>query len=127
MSEPICISEGHAFFFVAAAVAKRALAEPMKAHERLRMLEALDRMIDSHFTAEMLKLIEPASDAELAMVREARSLDPKEIKRDDPSLPPSIHLIAKSLDHFARLNVGIRSVKALYSAGKATLTTTGIN
>jgi hypothetical protein len=113
-----CLPEGHAFFFVAAAVAKRALADlPMKAGERLRILEAMDHMLDSHFTAEMLQLIEPASDTELAMVDAARSLDPKARKPDDP-LPPSVHLLASSIEHFAKLNVAIRSVLQLYGAGR---------
>jgi hypothetical protein len=119
MSEPSCVPDGHAFFFVAAAVAKRALADlPMKAGERLRLLEQMNRMLGSHFTAEMLQLIEPASDAELAMVTEAQSLDPKGPRKSDATLPPSVHLIAQSVEHFARLNIGIRSVLQLYSAGR---------
>jgi hypothetical protein len=117
MSDP-CIPPGTAFFMVAIAVAKRALADlPMRAGERLRVLEQINRAVDSHFTAEMLQLVEPASDAELAMVGEAQSLDPKERKPDAP-LPPSVHLLASSIEHFAKLNLGIRSVIALYSAGR---------
>jgi hypothetical protein len=66
----------------------------------------------------MIKLIEPASDAELQMIDAARSLDPKGPAKSDATLPPSVHLIADSISHFAKLNVGIRAVIALYNAGQ---------
>jgi hypothetical protein len=120
MSEPSCVPIGHAFFFIAAAVGKRILADlPMKAGERLRLLEKMNSMLDCHFRAEHLQLIEPASDAELAMVTEAQSLDPKGPRKpDDYSLPPSVHLLASSIQEFAKVNVGIRSVLAIYNAGR---------
>jgi hypothetical protein len=115
---PLPITPGHAFFCVAIAAAKRCLAGlPMTAGARLRTLEQINRAADCHFTTETIQLIEPASDAELQMIDAARSLNPKERKPDDP-LPPSVHLLAQSIEHFARLNVGIRSVLALYNAGR---------
>jgi hypothetical protein len=53
----------------------------------------------------------------MPMIDAARSLDPKERKPDDP-LPPSVHLLAESIDHFARRNVGIRAILELYRAGR---------
>jgi hypothetical protein len=116
--EPLPITPGHAFFCVAIAAAKRCLADvPMLAGERLRVLERINGCVDCHFTHAMISLIEPASDAELAMIDAARSLDPKERKSDDP-LPPSVHLLAESVEHFAKLNIGIRSILALCNAGR---------
>jgi hypothetical protein len=47
----------------------------MKAGERLHMLEWLNKQTDNYILPEMLAVIEPMSDAEMAMMHEARSLD----------------------------------------------------
>ena len=103
------VTEGHRFFMISIAAAKRVLADvPMKAGDRLRVLEQLHDAIDLFLTAEMLEMIEPASDAELAMVDAARSLDPKERKPDDP-LPPSVEILGRGevFAEFERINPGI--------------------
>jgi hypothetical protein len=109
------ITEGHAFIMVATAAAKRVLADvPMTAGERLRVLEQINGAVDINLTAEMVQMIEPASDPELAMIDAARELDPKELKSDDP-VPPSVFLLGRRdvLDCFAQHNKGIRAAVEL--------------
>jgi hypothetical protein len=106
------ITSGHCFMMIAIASAKRCLAEmPMTVGQRLRVLEQINGAVDINLTAEMVQLIEPASDIELAMVDAARALDPKERKPDDP-MPPSLDLLGRRdvLECFARHNAGIRAV-----------------
>jgi hypothetical protein len=105
------IASGHCFAMIAIASAKRCLAEmPMTVGQRLRVLEQINGAVDINLTAEMVQLIEPASDLELAMIDAARALDPKESKPDDP-MPPSLDLLGRRdvLDCFAKHNAGIRA------------------
>jgi hypothetical protein len=105
------ITSGHCFMMIAIASAKRCLAEmPMTVGQRLRVLEQINGAVDINLTAEMVQLIEPASDIELAMVDAARALDPKDRKPDDP-FPPSFFILGRRevLDCFAKHNAGIRA------------------
>jgi hypothetical protein len=103
------VTDGHKFFMIAIAVGKRCLRDaPMTAGERLHHLKQMNGAVDRFLTAEMLQMIEPASDVEIAMIDAARELDRKERKPDDP-LPPSVHILSRShvFGHFRRLNPGI--------------------
>ena len=48
----------------------------LKAADRLNLLEKLNGMTDRFFTADMLAMIEPMCDTGVAIIREARTLDP---------------------------------------------------
>jgi hypothetical protein len=61
---------------------KRALVTgKMKAGERLHLLEWLNDQVDTFLTPEMLTTIEPMCDTQIAIMREAHSLNDK----DDPA------------------------------------------
>jgi hypothetical protein len=115
------MAAGHALSFIAVALVKRALLDDttMNAGDRLRLLEKLNGLTDLNFTAAMLALIDPMSDLELEIYREAKSLDPPRPKKDDPR---SLHFQAsfeiltspKVFEHFIALNPGLAAAVRLY-------------
>lgn len=90
---------GRRFDFLFAAYLKRALTTlKMKAGERLQLLEWLNQS----FSPNVLAAIQPMSEAEAAIMREARSLD----RKDDPAAMASFRVLTswKVFGHFLRLN-----------------------
>jgi hypothetical protein len=73
------VPTGYQHLLLVIAYIKRALVLcEMKAGERLHHLEWLNKQTDNYISPEMLAIIEPMSDAEIAMMHEARSLDQNE-------------------------------------------------
>jgi len=74
----------------------------MKPGKRLKLLELLNSLTDNWLTPEMLAIIAPASDTEMAMVNEARSLD----REDDRLGQASFDVLTswRVFKHFRRLN-----------------------
>jgi hypothetical protein len=78
------VPQGYKFSLLAIACIKRAVAQPgMKAGERLHWLEKLNGMTDNYISEEMLAVIERMGDTEMAIVREAMSLN----RADDHGMP----------------------------------------
>jgi hypothetical protein len=72
------VPPGYQHLLLVIAYIKRVLVIcEMKAGERLHHLEWLNKQTDNYVSPEMLAIIEPMSDAEMAMMHEARSLDQK--------------------------------------------------
>ena len=72
------IPPGYQHLLLVIAYIKRVLVVcGMKAGERLHYLEWLNKQTDNYISPEMLAIIEPMSNAEMAMMHEAQSLDPK--------------------------------------------------
>jgi hypothetical protein len=73
------VPPGYQHLLLVIAYIKRVLVVcEMKAGERLYHLEWLNKQTDNNYISpEMLAIIEPMSDAEMAMMHEARSLDQK--------------------------------------------------
>jgi hypothetical protein len=86
-------SAGDRYTLLAIALAKRLLKGPdVKADEQLRLLEELNGLTDGRvITAGMLAVIEPMSDAEVALLDEAEADDSA-----DDRLPPSFNLLTSS-------------------------------
>jgi hypothetical protein len=93
---------GHKHSMLIAAYTKRVLQYEMPTADRLQFLEKLNGLTDLYFTPEMLALIEPMSDTEIAMVNEARSLDPE----DDRLGRASFNVLTswRVFGHLRRLN-----------------------
>jgi hypothetical protein len=78
---------------------KRLIMEPRAtAAMRLRALEVMndwtrDPLLRG-FTPKVLELIDPASDVEMQMIHEARSLDPHPWPEGDYSTPPSFYVLS---------------------------------
>ena len=73
---------GYRYALILAALTKRVLlAKDLKPHDRLELLERLDRVTDRSFSPAVIAVIEPASDVESAIVHEAHSLDPPNNQR----------------------------------------------
>jgi hypothetical protein len=72
----------------------------MKPGKRLRFLELLNSLTDGWLTPEILAVIEPAGDTEMAMINEAKSLD------GDKGCEASLKVLTspKVFGHFRRLN-----------------------
>jgi hypothetical protein len=114
------MAAGQIFSFIAVAATKRTLQDDttMKAGDRLRLLEKLNGLTDLNFTAAMLALIDPMSDLELEIYREAKSLDPPRPKKDDPSsvyFQASFEILTspKVFEHFIALNPGLAAAVRL--------------
>jgi hypothetical protein len=93
---------GYQHLMLWAAYAKRALQYEMPAGKRLQLLEKLNSLTDDYFAPEMLAIIEPMCDTEIAMVNEARSLD----REDDRIGQASFEVLTswRVFGHFRRLN-----------------------
>jgi hypothetical protein len=96
----VFVPAGYVHLMLWAGAGKRALQYQMKPGKRLRLLELLNSLTDNYFTPEMLAAITPASDTEMEMVNEARSLD------GDKGCAASFDVLtgAKVFGHFRRLN-----------------------
>jgi hypothetical protein len=101
------VADGHKWTFIIAALTKRTLQIPdIKAAERLDLLERLNKLTDSYFTASMLAGILPMCDTGYAIFREARSLDPPQ---DETHCAASFNVLATPsvFRHFVQLNPSI--------------------
>jgi hypothetical protein len=105
------VPSGYRLTFIICALLKRALlAADLKVGYRLRFLEAMNHWTDNYFRAEMLQMIDPMSDLEYAIYKEAKSLD-----SEDKHLSPtqrtevSFKLLTgeRVFSHFLKLNRGI--------------------
>jgi hypothetical protein len=68
---------GHQIAFLAVALAKRGLQSPnIKPADQLMVLEKMGRVTDVWFASEMVAIIEPMSDIEYEIYKEAKKLDP---------------------------------------------------
>jgi hypothetical protein len=91
--------------------------EKIPAGERLHWLEKLNGLTDLNFTVDMLALIDPMSDLEMQIFREAKSLD---IKADGLSptqrTQASFDILTSSqvFSHFVTLNPGMAKAARLY-------------
>jgi hypothetical protein len=124
------IIQFYAFCFIAAALVKRSLQdEKMAAGARLHLLERLNAMTDAHFTSEMLALVDPMSDLELEIYREAKSLDPPRPNSKAEFLFSRCRssfdvLTGPAFKHFLRLNAGMQKAVDLCEAPRSPATTT---
>jgi hypothetical protein len=75
---------GYQHMVVAISCTKAVLSYPMKAGERLKVLERLNRLMDATITAETVEMIEPMPDVGMQIFAEARTLD-REDKTDQHS------------------------------------------
>lgn len=71
----IIVPSGYRYVFTIVALTKRALLADMPHAERLALLESMHGLTDMHFTPEMLAMIQPAGEAECAIISEALKLD----------------------------------------------------
>jgi hypothetical protein len=101
------VADGHKWSFIIAALTKRTLQIPsIKPAERLDLLERLNKLTDSYFTADMLAGISPMCDTGYAIFKEARTLDPPQ---DETHCDASFNVLATPsvFRHFAQLNPSI--------------------
>jgi hypothetical protein len=123
----LAVPAGYIHLMLWASAAKRALQWEMKPGKRLRLLELLNGLTDNYFTPDMLAIIEPMSDTEMAMVSEARSLD----REDDRLGQASFDVLTspKVFGHFRRLNpsflAAIKLRQQMTAAGTAPAQTFG--
>lgn len=105
------ISSGHTMVFIVAALTKRALQDDkMEAGDRLHLLEKLNGLTDQYFTADMLALIDPMSNLEYQIFREAKSLDIKAAGLSPAQQTQASYEILTSsqvFSHFVTLNPGM--------------------
>jgi hypothetical protein len=107
-SRVVMVPVGYKHTLLIIAYIKRALVTcEMRAGERLRFLEKLNGLTDIFITPEMLAIIEPMSDAEMAIMHEARSLD----REDDKLGSASFKVLTswKVFNHLLRLNPSLLS------------------
>jgi hypothetical protein len=98
---------GHKFFMIAVAMFKRTLADGgLAPADELRFLQGMESVVDVHFTEEMVRLIEPASDLECKIVHEAMALD-KGAKDDRMNASFKVLTDDRVFDRFVELNAGI--------------------
>jgi hypothetical protein len=116
---PEQIPAGYSHLMLWAAAAKATLRLQMKPGKRLRLLELLNGLTDNWLTPEMLAMIEPAGETELAMIAEARSLD----REDDRLGQASFNMLTNPqvVAHFMRLNPSLVKAAKL----RAQMTATG--
>ena len=105
------LCDGVCLDLIMCAAGKRLVIEPKATGEmRLRALEIMKSWTEQgrDFTPEMLALIDPACDVQLQMIDAAHSLNPKEPSQGS-TMRPSFKILADSIEHFAKLNAGIRA------------------
>jgi hypothetical protein len=103
MTDIRLIPYGHRFSMICAALIKRVLADPkLPPTEKLEFLEKLDALPDDIFTRAVLVAIKPMTDAEVAMVDAAASLDGADDKRCNASFDV---LTKNAFAHFASLSL----------------------
>ena len=103
MTDVALIPPGYRCAMLTAALIKRALAAPnMPPGERLELLEKLNALPDGVFTPAMLIAIKPMTDAEVAMVDAAASLDSRDSERCTASYDV---LTRQAFPHFASLSL----------------------
>jgi hypothetical protein len=101
------MAQGYLMDFIGAALAKRVLQYPdIPPASRLELLERLNKLTDSYFTADALKMIEPMSDTGYEIFKEAKSLDPS---KDETHCAASFEILTRQavLDHLISLNPSI--------------------
>jgi hypothetical protein len=97
---------GYKLMMLVVAKTKRALQRiDMRVRDRLHILEKMNGFTDQWFTPEMLAMIEPMSDTEEQMFREARSLDPSGGQPFQASA--EILTSQQVFGHFVRLNASL--------------------
>jgi hypothetical protein len=112
------VSDGHKWSFIVASLIKRTLQIPgLKAADRLDLLERLNKLTDSYFTADMLAGISPMCDTAYAIFKEARTLDPPQ---DDTHCDASFNVLATPsvFRHFVQLNPSIMAAIEQRAAGR---------
>jgi hypothetical protein len=116
MDDELLVPAGYMHLMLWAAVAKRALQWEMKPGKRLKLLELLNGLTDNWLTPEMLPMIAPAGDTEMAMLGEAKSLDgDKDCKNSFDVLTSQ-----KVFGHFRRLNLSFMAAIKLRQQMTAT-------
>jgi hypothetical protein len=118
-----CVAAGHKYTVILISIVKRLLASPGLARaEQLRLLEQLNDLAP----ADVLAMVEPASDGELAIIAEAEALDSGRDK-----LLPSFGILTgargwnaltklnPSLDRAARIGIPVKSEPASPAATQA--------
>jgi hypothetical protein len=102
----VYVPPGHMLTLIGTALMKRAVQSPgIKPGEKLRLLEMVNGWTDLWFTPEMLALVDPMSDTEFQIYREAKSLDPEDDKRCQASF--DVLSSPRVFWHFFTLNRGI--------------------
>jgi hypothetical protein len=103
MNDIDLIPRGHRYSMITAALIKWVLVDPqLPPAEKLDFLEKLDALPDDIFTRAALVAIKPMTDAEVAMVDAAASLDGADDKRCNASFQV---LTGKAFRHFASLSL----------------------
>jgi hypothetical protein len=98
------VPDGEKWSLIVAALTKRTLQIPgIKAADRLDLLERLNKLTNSYFTADLLAGISPMCDTAYAIFKEARSLDPPQ---DETHCAASFNVLATPsvFRHFVQLN-----------------------
>ena len=107
------IPPGYMPMFILAALTKRVLqTEGIKGGQQLELLEKLNGLTDTRFTAEMLAMIYPSSDVEVEMIAAAREADPPKAKRCERSF--DIFMNERVFGLFVSANPGIRQALGIF-------------
>jgi hypothetical protein len=112
------VADGHKWTFIIAALTKRTLQiAGLKEAERLDLLERLNKLTDSYFTADMLAGISPMCDTGYAILKEARTLDPPQ---DETHCDASFNVLTTPsvFRHFVQLNPSILAAIKHRAAGR---------